>query len=324
MKSLKIDKFGGPDVMQLVEVPTPEPKPGEALIKIEAAGLNYSDIMIREGLYIDAMSPPLFLGREFAGTVEKIGDGVANVKPGQRVAGTAPAGAFSEYLSIHTAGLFPLPNGLSPEQGAAILIQGITAVHCLDDCTNLKSGETVLIHAAAGGVGTLAIQIALAREARVLGTASSADKCKLITELGAKAIDYTQDDWVKHVLDATGGKGADVILESVGGDIFTRSYKEALATFGRMVVYGVAGGNIVNVNNREILESNKSLIGYYLGSYIPKHMDRVAAASMKLVQLIMQGKVKPIIGQTFPLDKAVDAFNFMQSRKSVGKVIIKP
>jgi NADPH:quinone reductase len=173
-------------------------------------------------------------------------------------------------------------------------------------------------------VGTLALQIARAMGAKVIGTASNAAKCRAVTDLGALAIDYTKGDWVKEVRAATDNRGADVILESVGGEVFRRSFKEALATFGRMVVFGLASREIVTVDNREILGSNKTLTGYYLGAYIPAYLDRVLTATMKLVTLIGEGKVRPIVGKIFPLDRAVDAFNHMQRRENIGKVIIAP
>lgn len=324
MKQVRMTKFGGPEVMEVAEVAMPEPGQGEVRVKVEAAGLNYSDIMIREGQYIDAMEPPLPLGRECCGTIDKLGAGVTNYKEGQRVVATVPAGAFAEYVVTNAAGLLPCPEGLSPEQAASIFIQGLTAVHCLTDLAQTKKGETVLIQAAAGGVGTLAVQIARELGAKVFGTASSDEKCKTIEELGGTAINYSKGDWVAELKKANGGRGADVILESVGGDVFLRSFNEALEPFGRLVVYGVAGREIVSLTNREILESNKTIMGYYLGSYFPAHMDKIMSGAMRLMQMIGQGKVKPIVGEVFPLDRAVDAFNHMQQRKNVGKVIIKP
>ncbi len=324
MKALRIEKYGGPEVMQIVDVPVPEPGPGEVRIQVEACGLNYSDIMIREGQYIDSMPLPYLLGREFCGTIDKAGPGVSGWEKGQRVVGGAMGGAMAEYVVIAPDGLVPCPEGLSPQEGAAILVAGVTAVHCLDDCARLQPGETVLVHAAAGGVGTLAVQIARAMGARVIGTASSREKCRVVADLGATAIDYTKGDWVKEVLAATGGRGAEVILESVGGEVFRRSFKEALARFGRMIVFGVASRDIVPIDNREILESNRTLTGYYLGDYFPAHLDRIITATMKLVGLMQEGKVKPIVGKVFPLAKATDAFNHMQQRRNIGKVILTP
>lgn len=324
MKAVQIDRFGGPDVMEIVDVPMPEPGEGQVRIKVEAAGLNYADIMIRQGTYIDEIPLPYRLGREFCGVIDKVGPGTNGLVKGQRVVGSVHGGAMAEYVVTQPLGLVPCPDGLSPEQGAGMLIQGITAMHCIDDVGRVQPGETVLVHAAAGGVGTLAVQIANARGASVIGTASSEQKCKLIIKLGAAAINYTRGDWVKEVCLLTGGRGADVILESVGGEVFRRSFTEALAVFGRMVVYGISSTRLEKLHNRQILESNRSVTGYYLGAYFPKHLDRVVAATTKLVDMIRAGRIEIIVGSTFPLDHVVEAFNHMQSRKSIGKVVIKP
>lgn len=324
MKALRIEEHGGPNVMKLVDVDVPEPGPKQVRVKVEAAGLNYSDIMIREGMYIEDIPLPYIMGREFCGTIDAVGDNAVGLKPGTRVVGSIQGGAMAEYALAHAAGLVPCPDDLPPEQGAALLIQGITAVHCVDDVGGAKQGETVLIHAAAGGVGTLAIQIARALGATVIGTASSDEKCEKITELGAHAVNYSKDDWVQKVLDITEGRGADLILESVGGDVFRRSFEEALAVFGRMVVYGLSSGRLDKLHNRQILESNKAVIGYYLGAYFPRHMDRVISATTKLMGWLQAGKVRPIIGKTFSLDQAVEAFDHMQNRENIGKVVIVP
>ncbi|MBX7166579.1 MAG: NADPH:quinone oxidoreductase family protein [Pirellulales bacterium] len=324
MKVLEIQRFGGPEVMQLNDAPVPQPGLKQARIRVEAAGLNYSDIMIREGKYLDRMNPPLRLGREFCGVIDALGESPGPWTVGQRVVGTVPGGAMGEFVCAPTPALLPCPEGLSPEHGAAFLIAGLTAMHCIDDCTRVQAGETVLIHAAAGGVGTIAIQIAQARGAKVFGTASSEAKCRQIRELGAEAINYSEGDWVARLRDLTGGRGADVILESVGGDVFRRSFFEALADFGRMVVYGLSSGQMVQLASIDLLASNKTIGGYYLGSYFPRHLDRVALATGKLMQLLGEGKLKLIVGQTFPLTEAVAAFNLMQNRRNIGKVVIKP
>lgn len=324
MKAVQIERFGGPEVMKLIEIPVPEPGPKQVRVRVEAAGLNYSDIMIREGKYIDRMTPPLLLGREFCGVVDQCGPGAEQWSAGARVVGTVPAGAMAEYVVAPAAALLPCPEGLSPDQGASILIAGLTAMHCIDDVVRVEKGETVLIHAAAGGVGTIAVQIAVARGAKVIGTASSDSKCQRIRELGAEAINYSTGDWVARVKELTGGRGADCILESVGGDVCRRSFYEALANFGRMVIYGVAGGQLVQFPSIDILSSNSTLSGYYLGKYFPTHLDRVATAAGKLVQLMQEGKLRLVIGRRFPLTQAVEAFNHMQSRQNVGKVVINP
>jgi NADPH2:quinone reductase len=324
MKALQIEQLGGSDVMQIVDVPTPEPRPGQVLVRVEAAGLNYSDIMIREGRYLQKVELPYLMGREFAGIVEAVTDGVTNLEVGQRVVGSTNKGAMAEHVVAWAQGLVPVPDGLSSEQAVAMLIQGITAVHCIDDLAQLQAGETILIHAAAGGVGTLAVQIAVQRGARVIGTASRDEKCDLIRELGGEAINYSSSDWVEELKALTDGRGADVILESVGGDVFKQSFRDALAPIGRLVVFGAASGEVSKLANVEILGSSKTIMGYFLPSYIQARPERMMAAGAELVQMMMQGQLKVIIGNTFPLEEAADAFDHMQRRESVGKVIIRP
>lgn len=324
MRAVQIDQIGGPEVMRLVDVPVPEPRPGQVRVKVEAAGLNYSDIMIREGRYLQKTEPPTLLGREFCGVVVALGEGVTAFQVGDRVVGTASKGAFADEVVVRAEGLTRCPAGMSPEVAVSMLVQGITAIHCLDDCGRVQPGETVLIHAAAGGVGTLAIQLARLRGARVIGTASSDEKCALIRELGGEALNYTHADWVAELKNLTGGKGAEVILESVGGEIFLRSFREALAPLGRLVVFGAASGEVAKLPNVEILGASKAVIGYFLPVYYSAAPRRVSEASGELVRRIQDGTLKPIVGKVFSLDEVVEAFNFMQSRASVGKVIIKP
>jgi NADPH2:quinone reductase len=322
MKALSIEKFGGPDVMKVAEVPVPEPGAGQVRIRVEAAGLNYADIMICYGHYIEKVPLPYVLGREFCGTIDKFGPGTNGLRRGERVVGIVKGGAMAEYVIADLAGLIPCPKELTPEQGAAMFIQGVTAVHLIDDVGQVKPGETVLVHAGAGGVGTLAIQIARARGANVIGTASTDEKCRLITELGARAINYLDGDWVAKLRRITNDRGADVILEAVGGEVFRRSFKEALADFGRLVVYGLSGKHLEKLHNREILESNRAVIGYFLGAYFPKHMDRVVTAARKLREMLASGQIRLVIGRTFSLDEAPAAFEYMERRQSVGKVVI--
>lgn len=325
MKAIQIEALGGPEVMQVVDVPVPEPGPKQVRVKVEAVGLNYSDIMIREGKYLSRTQLPQIMGREFAGVIDSVGDAVRGFQPGQRVYGTINSGALAEYALCHAAALLPLPDGLSSEMAVALIVQGVTALHCLDDHGGLKPGETVLIHAAAGGVGTLAIQMAKQLGAgKIIGTASSDTKCNTILELGAEAVNYSSPDWVEEVLRLTDGRGADLILESVGGDVFWRSYRDLLAFAGRIVVVGIASGEINEVRTNEILRRNKTIIGYFLAEYFEKAPEKVLPAVMRVLEMVNSGAVKPVIGATFPLEQAVDAFNFMQNRQNIGKVVIKP
>ena len=323
MKALRIHEHGGPEVMRIEEIPVPEPGPGEVRVKMEACGLNYSDIMAREGRYLRKTHLPHILGHEFCGVIDKPGADTDEWSAGQRVIGTTlSGGALAEYVIAPAGRLSLCPVGLTPPEGAALLVQGLTAVMMIDNAARVRPGETVLVHAAAGGVGSLAVQIARVRGARVIGTSSSEAKCRAIEELGAVPIDYTHSGWVEEVLDLTDGRGAEVILESVGGDVLLRSYREALADFGRLVVYGVAGGEVVKFDNYEILASNKSLIGFWLGPHLAGHLDRVSKAREKLVGMIQENKIRLIVGKTFPLERSADAFDHIQSRESTGKVVV--
>jgi len=324
MKAVWIEALGGAEVMQLIDQPIPEPTSKQVRVKVEAVGLNYSDIMIREGKYLQRTQLPQVLGREFAGVIDVVGAEVKGLTAGMRVYGTVTQGALAEYVCADYRGLLPVAEGMTSDMAVALIIQGITALHCLNEHGNLKAGETVLIHAAAGGVGTLAIQMAKAMGARVIGTASSEMKCQLIRDLGAEAINYSEGDWVAEVMTLTDGKGADLIIESVGGDVFLRSYREALSTFGRIIVLGIANGEPVNISTSEILKRNKAIIGYFLAVYFEKTPHLVAEAIGRLLALVQAGTVKPIIGATYPLTETVAAFDHMQGRGSVGKVIIKP
>lgn len=323
MKALRIHEHGGPEVMRIEEIPIPEPGPGEVRVKMEACGLNYSDIMAREGRYLRKTHLPHILGHEFCGVIDKPGADTDGWSAGQRVIGTTQSGgALAEYVIAPAERLSLCPVGLTPPEGAALLVQGLTAVMMIDNAARVRPGETVLVHAAAGGVGSLAVQIARVRSARVIGTSSSEAKCRAIEELGAVPIDYTHSGWVEEVLDLTDGRGAEVILESVGGDVLLRSYREALADFGRLVVYGVAGGEVVNFDNYEILASNKSLIGFWLGPHLAGHLDRVSEARENLVGMIQENKIRLIVGKTFPLERSAEAFDHIQSRESTGKVVV--
>lgn len=332
MKAVKIEQLGGPEVMQIVDIPMPEIRPHQMLIRVEAVGLNYSDIMIREGKYLDPTRLPYVLGRECAGVIEQVGAEVSGFTVGQRVFAVLSGGALAEYAVVNPLGAFPLPDGMTPELAVTLIVQGVTALHCLETYGRLAAGETVLIHAAAGGVGTLALQIARARSAeggapiQVIGTASSDEKCDLIRGFGAQAVRYDDGhDWVAAVREITGGRGADLILESVGGEVFLRSFREALADWGRLVVFGAASGQVVKLTNVELLASNKIILGYYLGGrYFMHNPQPMMEASLRLLALVLGGQVQPVIGRRFPLDEAVAAFNHMQNRESVGKIVINP
>ncbi|HLK12930.1 MAG TPA: NADPH:quinone oxidoreductase family protein [Candidatus Binatia bacterium] len=321
MKALRVER---PGALALCDVAAPEPRAGEVLVRVEAAALNFADLLLRDGRYLDPIEPPFTAGRELAGTIVGVGPGVAGWMPGARVVAIVRQGAFAELAVAPAASLFSLPRGLSAEQGAALLVAGLTALVCLEDVARVAPGETVLVQSAAGGVGSYAVQVARALGARVAGTASSPAKLDVIRELGAElAVDYAAEDFVAAVGAWTGGRGVDVVLETIGGDVFRRGFLEALAPFGRMVVLGVARGAGAALTCRELLASNKTVAGFYLNGWMG-HPERLAAAGARLAALVEAGAVRPLVGERFPLARGAEAFERLRSRRSVGKLVLVP
>ena len=250
-----------------------------------------------------------------------LGDGVNSVAEGTRVAAFCDGG-YAEYAISQASMVIPIPPALDFTHAAAFPLQGITAFQLLQESTRLQSGESVLIHAAAGGVGTLAVQLAkLMGAGTVIGTASNAEKLDLVRRLGADAaINYTEQDWVDQVKNATGGKGADIILEMVGGTISDQSL-QCLAPFGRMVIYGVASGQIAQFSGPQLMYKNQAIIGYWLSGQISRP-DRITLAIMSLMQYLLSGQLEIIVGQTFSLEQAVEAHKAIAARKTTGKVVL--
>jgi NADPH2:quinone reductase len=321
MKAIRVHQTGEPEVMRLEEIETPVPKAGEVLIKVAAAGVNYADLAQRAGAYLTPTRTPMTPGMEIAGTVVALGDGVSSVSEGTRVAAFCDGG-YAEYAISRASMVIPIPPALDFTQAAAFPLQGITAYQLLQESAGLQSGESVLVHAAAGGVGTLAIQLAkLMGAGTVIGTASSTEKLELARSLGAdSAINYTEPDWVEQVKNLTGGKGANIILEMVGGTISEQSL-QCLAPFGRMVIYGVASREIAQFTGPQLMYKNQAIIGYWLASRLGR-TDRITAAIMNLMQYLLSGQLKIIVGQTFPLDQAVEAHRAIAARKTTGKVVL--
>ncbi len=321
MKAIRINETGDADVMRIEEIEKPTPKAGEVLIKIAAAGINYADLSQRQGMYLTRTQTPMTMGFEVAGTVEALGPDVTAPQVGSRVVALTPGG-YAEYTTAAANTVIPIPDSLDFNSAAAFPVQGITAYQLLRESTRLQVGECVLIHAAAGGVGTLAIQLAKLMGAKtVIGTASSAKKLELVRELGADvAINYQEADWAEQVKKATDGKGPDVILEMVGGDIAEKSL-QILAPFGRMVVYGAAGGQMVQFSGVQLMYKNQSVVGYWLTAWMSRP-DKTAEAAKALMQYLASDKLRIIVGHTFPLEKAVEAHKTIAERKTTGKVVL--
>ncbi|MDQ6662515.1 MAG: NADPH:quinone oxidoreductase family protein, partial [Chloroflexota bacterium] len=281
------------------------------------------DLAQRQGAYLTRTPTPTTLGFEFAGTVVGRGPGVSAPAEGTRVVAFGEGG-YAEYALAPAASVIPIPDNLDFARAAALPVQGITAYQLLRESANLQPGESVLIHAAAGGVGTLAVQLAkLMGAGTVIGTASNASKLELVRRLGADVgINYTEENWVEQVKNATGGKGADIILEMVGGQIAEQSL-QCLAPFGRMVVYGAASGERVQFAAIQLMYKNQAIIGYWLTSQMSRP-DRIAKAAMQLMQYVASGKLEIIVGQTFPLTEVAKAHQAIADRKTTGKVVLLP
>ncbi|MDQ4127432.1 MAG: NADPH:quinone oxidoreductase family protein, partial [Actinomycetota bacterium] len=265
MKAVVVEEFGEPEVLRYVEVDRPAPGEGEVLIEVYSAGINYADTMRRRNRYLTRQPLPFTPGSEVAGVVAEAGEGVEGVSVGDRVVTLIQTGGYAEYAVAPSGGLIPLPDSLGFDEAAAVPLQGLTAYHIIKTSGAMREGESVLVHAAAGGVGTLAVQMAkLLGAGTVIATASSREKLDLASSLGADVtIDYTEDDWPERVREATGGEGADVILEMVGGD-FPEKNLRCLSFFGRMVVYGAASGERGSLTPMNLMYKNQTVAGFYL------------------------------------------------------------
>src|SRR6266567_2902659 len=323
MKAIRVNETGGPEVLHLEEIETPTPKAGEILIKVAAAGINYADLAQRQGAYLTRTHTPTTPGFEFAGTVVALGSGISAAAVGTRVVAFGDGG-YAEYALAQAANTIPIPPNLDFIHAAAFPVQGITAYQLLREAARIQPGESILIHAAAGGVGTLAVQLArLMGAGTIIGTASNAGKLELARRLGADvAINYTEEHWVEQVNNATGGQGVDIILEMVGGQVAEQNL-QCLAHFGRMVIYGAASGQIAQFSGIQLMYKNQAIIGYWLTSQMNRP-DHITLAAMELMQYLISGKLEIVVGQTFPLAQAAEAHRAIAERKTMGKVVLLP
>ncbi|MBT2679492.1 NADPH:quinone oxidoreductase family protein [Bacillus sp. ISL-35] len=324
MKAIQFTEYGGPEVLQTVELERPIPKGQQVLIEIHAIGVNYADTARREGQYVVPTKLPFIPGAEIAGVVVEAGETVTNVKPGDRVVTLIESGGYAEYALADSRGLIPMPDNMEFEQAAALPLQGLSAYHILKTMGRLEKGETVLVHAAAGGVGTLAVQLAkLLGAGKVIATASNQEKLALAADMGADVlINYTEPGWEEKVLEATGGKGVDVALEMAGGEIFNKTLK-CLATFGRLVIYGVASGEQSRFYPSSLMARNQSVIGFFLPQIMRKPA-LIQSSMAEMLRFISEGHLKLTIGGVYPLGQAAEVHRLLQSRKTKGKLILKP
>lgn len=322
MKAVRVHAPGGPEAMKLEDVPEPTPKAGEAVVKVDAAGLNYIDVYQRSGLY--KLDMPLTLGLEAGGTVTAVGQGVTEVKPGDRVAYTGVPGAYAQYAAVPAARLVVLPQGVSSRQGAAAMLQGMTAHYLACTTYPLKNGDTCLVHAAAGGVGLLLCQMAKMRGARVIGTVSTEEKAKLAREAGAdEVILYTKQDFEAEVKRITGGKGLQVVYDSVGKTTFEKGFN-ILAPRGMMVLYGQSSGTVAPLDVG-ILAAKGSLFltRPSLFAYTATREELVQRAG-DVLGWIRDGKLRLRMEFEFPLKDVAEAHRALEGRKTTGKVLLIP
>jgi NADPH2:quinone reductase len=322
MRAVVIDKIGGPEVMKIAEVPKPEAKPGTVLIKVRAAGINFADTLFRQGQYMIQPQLPDTPGLEAAGEIDAVGAGVTNLRPGQRVAGLGSK-MYAEYALAPATQVIPIPDSMSFEQAAAFPVQVLTAWHMLHTAHQTIPGQTVLVHSAAGGVGIVAVQIAKAAGARVIGTVSSDSKAAIAKEYGADdVINYATKDFADEAIRLTGGRGVDLILDAVGATTLDKGIT-CLAPFGHLILYGRSGGQPEPLNLFRLFEKSTKVSGFtlYTVAAVPEAMRRGIEESFKL---IAQGKLKLLVGKSFPLAQAAEAHKFMESRQSTGKLVLIP
>lgn len=329
MRAIKLKRFGAPEVLELSEIPSPVPGPGQIAVKVGAAGINFADTLMRENRYAMPMSLPTILGSEVAGVVSGLGEGVSDLALGTRVA--APlfaagvyAGGYADEVVIDARYVVPLPDDLSFDTAVALMVQGLTALYLTRQSP--PAGKRILINAAAGGVGSLLVQLARrAGASQILATASTEAKRAFVCRLGADvAIDYLQDGWAEVARDATGGDGIDVIYESVGGDICMASLS-TLASLGQMVIFGAQNASGLNLDTAKVgklIFGNQSVLGFALVPLLSP--ERIHADMTELFELVLAGDIKVEIGGRFPLHEAAEAHRALAGRGTIGKLILVP
>lgn len=315
MRAIQIEQFGGPEVLQVVDIPPPVPQPGQVLLDVTRVGVNYADTHQAENSYLAPATLPLIPGAEVAG----------RTPDGRRVVAFVDGGAYAQQAAAWEPLLFDIPEGVEDGQALALLLQGLTAWHILKTSARMSPGETVVVHAAAGGVGTLAVQLAkIFGAGRVIATASSPDKRELALELGADAaVDSTEPELKQALQEANGGRKVDVVLEMAGGAVFDQSLA-ALAPFGRLVTYGMASRTLPEpLQAPQLMSRSQAVIGFWLVHCFAKQ-DMLHPPMRELLDLTLAGQLRPVVGATYPLADARLAHESLRSRGSVGKLLLDP
>ena len=316
MRAIQISEYGGPEVLEVVELPVPEPAPGEVLVRVTRAGLNFADTHRRTNTYLAKDELPFVPGSEVAGVREDTGE---------RVVALLGAGGYAEYAVAPGALTFPIPDGVSDETALALVLQGLTAWHLYRTSGRVAPGESVVVHAAAGGVGSLAVQLGkpLAAAGRVIATASTQDKRDLALELGADvAVDGAAEDLTARLVEANLGEPVDVVFEMAGGAVFDASLA-ALAPFGRLVVYGIASGEGNTVRSGSLMRGSRAVVGFWMAHCLgrPAMVDDALA---DLFERVAGGELRVVTGPAYPLGQAAQAQTDLAARRTTGKVTLDP
>lgn len=322
MRAVLCKELGPPESLVVEEVPTPTLKPGQVLVQVGACGVNFPDTLIIQGKYQHKPELPFSPGGEVAGEVVELADDVTNVKKGDRVIALCGHGGFAEQIAIDASRLVPIPDEMDYITASAFLLTYGTSYHALKQRANIQPGETLLVLGAAGGVGLAAVQLGKAMGAKVIAAASTAEKLELAKSNGAdELINYVEEDFRGRLKEITGGKGVDVVYDPVGGDLFEPAVRST-GWNGRILVVGFAGGYIPKLPVNLTLLKGSSVVGVFWGEFTRRQPADSAQNNKELMEMFLQGKIKPHISQTFPLERAADALNVLQNRQAKGKLVI--
>ena len=324
MRAIRCEEWGGPETLRLRDIPDPVPQKGEVLIRIHAAGVNFPDVLIIQKKYQVKPELPFTPGAEIAGEIEAVGEGVTGYKPGDRVLALCSTGGFAEKIALDAHRCVPVPDNVSFEVAAGLMLAFGTSHHAVVDRGEIKPGETILVLGAAGGVGLAAVDIAKAKGARVIAAASSAEKLEICRAHGADAtINYATEDLRAAIREHTGGKGPDVIFDPVGGHLAEPAFR-SIAWRGRYLVIGFAEGTIPSLPLNLPLLKGASLVGVFWGEFARREPKNQIRMMEDLFAMLARGEIRPLVSKTYSLDQTEDALRDMAARRVTGKIVILP
>lgn len=324
MRAVLCQEWGGPEKLVIRDVAVPSLRAGAVRIKVHAAGVNFADLLLIAGQYQEKPAFPFTPGSEAAGVITEVGAGVSNLKPGDRVIALSGLGAFAEEAVVDAARVLPIPDGMEFPEAAGFPVAYGTSHGALEWRARLQPGEWLLVTGAAGGVGLTAVEIGKAMGARVIACASSPEKLAIAQQHGADhIIDYSKEDIRERVKAITGGRGADVIYDPVGGDAFDTCLR-SIAWGGRIIIIGFAAGRVSQIPANIVLVKNIDVIGFYWGSYQKHKPELLGSSFQQLFRWFEEGRVHPHVSHKFPLSQAAEALQLLQKRKSTGKVVLVP